>query len=67
MASNAHIEKQSIAVICGGCENKFAIVSTFKDKEMRIEKCNKCHPAYTGERKIFSARGIDKFNKKYSF
>ena len=65
MAQNIHIEKNSIEVTCGGCSNKFTIESTFKDNKMHIEKCYKCHPAYTGIRKSFAARRVDKFNEKY--
>ena len=33
--------------------------------EMIIEFCNKCHPAYTGKRKIAAQGAIEKLKKRY--
>ena len=35
-------------------------------KELRVDICSKCHPFYTGQQRVASARGrIERFNRKY--
>ncbi|MBR4124019.1 MAG: 50S ribosomal protein L31, partial [Clostridia bacterium] len=38
-----------------------------KGDEIRVDICKKCHPFYTGKRKIVDSSGrVDKFKKKYN-
>lgn len=46
-------------VICS-CGNTFTTWSTIKG-DIRVETCSKCHPFYTGERKILKTGSVDKF------
>lgn len=53
---------KDIKVMCS-CGNIFKTSSTLK--EMRIEFCSKCHPAYSGVKRFLDAtRRIEKFKEK---
>lgn len=46
------------------CGNVMAIRSTLRD--MKVEACSHCHPAYTGVRKAASPKGrIEWFRSRY--
>ena len=48
-----------------GCGNEFIIGSTMP--EIRVELCSKCHPFYTGERRMVDTAGrLERFKKRYS-
>jgi large subunit ribosomal protein L31 len=48
------------------CGHEFMIVSTKHEEAMSIEKCNKCHVAYTGKATQVKTGGrLDKFAAKY--
>jgi large subunit ribosomal protein L31 len=50
-------------VICS-CGNKFTIGST--KKQLRVELCAKCHPFFTGERKMIDTAGrVERFKQRY--
>ncbi|MBI2860459.1 MAG: 50S ribosomal protein L31 [Chloroflexi bacterium] len=50
-------------VVCS-CGNTFTIGST--RKELRVELCNKCHPFYTGARRVLDTAGrVERFKKRY--
>jgi len=50
-------------VVCS-CGNTFTIGST--KKSLRVELCNKCHPFFTGERKMMDTAGrVEKFKQRY--
>ena len=50
-------------VICS-CGNKFTIGST--KKQLRVELCSKCHPFFTGERKMIDTAGrVERFKQRY--
>ena len=35
-------------------------------KEIRVDLCSKCHPFFTGDKRILDAEGrVEKFKKKY--
>ncbi len=49
-------------VICV-CGNNFTTGST--RKELRVEICSKCHPFYTGEKRMMDAAGkVERFRKR---
>jgi large subunit ribosomal protein L31 len=63
MREGIHPDYYECKVTCN-CGNSFVTRST--KKEMHVDVCSKCHPFYTGQQKVASARGaIDKFNRKY--
>ncbi|MEE3003447.1 MAG: 50S ribosomal protein L31 [Pseudomonadota bacterium] len=64
MQNNIHPTQYAVSVICT-CGNKFNIMSSDNKKVMHIEHCLKCHPAYTGKRKIAKAGRIESFNERF--
>lgn len=63
MQPNIHPEGHDIKVTCS-CSNTFQI-HTLSDQDMHVEVCYKCHPAYTGKRRVAKAGAIDRFAQKY--
>lgn len=55
-------KEATIACACG------AVFKTMAVKEdMKIEICSKCHPFFTGKRKIVDTAGrVEKFMRKYN-
>lgn len=54
---------QEAKVICN-CGETFTTQSTLK--EINVEVCSKCHPAFTGQQTRVAQKGkIEKFNQKY--
>lgn len=52
---------QSSRVLCA-CGNSFLVGST--KPEMHVEICAKCHPLYTGQKKLIDTRGrVERFTK----
>ncbi|MDD5702056.1 MAG: 50S ribosomal protein L31 [Dehalococcoidales bacterium] len=50
-------------VICS-CGNTYTIGST--KKQLKVELCSKCHPFFTGERKIMDTAGrVERFKQRY--
>ena len=50
-------------VICA-CGNTFTTGST--RKELKVELCSKCHPFYTGQRRMLDTTGrVERFKKRY--
>jgi large subunit ribosomal protein L31 len=50
-------------VVCS-CGNTFTTGST--KKQLRVELCSKCHPFFTGERRIMDTAGrVERFNQRY--
>jgi large subunit ribosomal protein L31 len=50
-------------VICS-CGNTFTTGST--KKQLRVELCSKCHPFFTGERRMMDTAGrVERFNQRY--
>ncbi len=50
-------------VICS-CGNTFTIGST--KKELKVEMCSKCHPFFTGERRMIDTAGrVERFKRRY--
>ena len=62
--------KDGIHPTYGECKVTCACGNTFMtgsvSKELRVDVCSKCHPAYTGKQNATTVKGnVDKFNKKY--
>ncbi len=50
-------------VICS-CGNTFTIGST--RKTLKVELCSKCHPFFTGERRVIDTTGqVERFKRRY--
>jgi len=50
-------------VICA-CGNTFTTGST--TKELKVEVCSKCHPFFTGERRMMDTTGrVERFKRRY--
>jgi large subunit ribosomal protein L31 len=50
-------------VVCS-CGNTFTTGST--KKSLRVELCSKCHPFFTGERRMMDTAGrVEKFKQRY--
>jgi len=50
-------------VICS-CGNTFTTGST--RKELKVELCGKCHPFFTGERRVLDTTGrVERFKRRY--
>lgn len=50
-------------VVCG-CGNTFTIGST--KKVIKVELCSRCHPFFTGERKLIDTAGrVERFQQRF--
>jgi large subunit ribosomal protein L31 len=50
-------------VVCS-CGNTYTTGST--RKQLHVELCSKCHPFYTGERKMIDTAGrVERFKQRY--
>ena len=64
MAKETNTKYVDTKVTCS-CGNTFTVKST--KENMRIELCDKCHPAYTGVQNRTSKTGrAELFNRKYN-
>ena len=52
------------AQVTCSCGNSFVTGST--KKALKVEVCSKCHPFYTGERRIMDTGGrLERFRQRY--
>lgn len=66
MKQDIHPNYHEVEVICA-CGETFKTKSTVNGDVVRVEICNKCHPFYTGKRKMVDSSGrVDKFKKKFN-
>ena len=64
MKEKIHPEYYPDAQIVCACGNIITAGST--RKLMKVESCSKCHPFFTGERKIMDTAGrVERFNRRY--
>jgi len=58
-----HPQYHEAIVICA-CGETFKTGST--RKQIRVDICSKCHPLYTGQRRLVDTEGrVQKFMRKY--
>jgi large subunit ribosomal protein L31 len=58
-----HPQYHEAIVICA-CGETFKTGST--RKQIRVDICSKCHPLYTGQRRLVDTEGrVEKFMRKY--
>ena len=64
MKEGIHPNYKQVEVTCA-CGNKF-MTGSVKDS-IKVEVCSKCHPFYTGSKRLMVEQGgrVDKFKKKY--
>ena len=66
MKAEIHPDYHKVKVDCA-CGETFETMSTHAGEEVRVDICSKCHPFYTGKRKIIDSSGrVDRFRKKYN-
>lgn len=66
MKEGIHPNYHEVDVVCA-CGETFKSKSTINGDTIRVEICNKCHPFYTGKRKMVDSSGrVDKFKKKFN-
>lgn len=57
---------KNVSIFCS-CGNNFELYLALEYSKLNIEVCNKCHPYYTGKKKIIDVSGrVDNFNKRFS-
>lgn len=67
MKENTHPNYHEVTVVCA-CGNTFKTGSCVKGDTIKIDICNKCHPFYTGKRKLLMQvvmlkNSIKKYNR----
>ncbi len=63
MKKNIHPEYMEAQVTCS-CGNTFTTGST--KPVLKVELCSKCHPFFTGERRIVdTAKRVERFKRRY--
>jgi len=63
MKKGIHPNLYKATVTCA-CGEAFETIST--RQELRVELCSKCHPYFTGRKKIIDTAGrVDKLRKRY--
>ena len=66
MKEGLHPDYHKVKVVCA-CGEQFETMSTHSGDEIKVDICKKCHPFYTGKRKIVDSSGrVDRFKKKYN-
>lgn len=66
MQNEIHPDYHEVTVSCA-CGNTFKTKSTIKGDRLNIDICNKCHPFFTGKKKVVDVSGtVEKFKSKYN-
>ena len=66
MKKGIHPNYHNVTVVCA-CGATFKTKSTVNGDTMKVDICSKCHPHYTGNRKIVDTAGrVEQFKKKYN-
>ncbi len=65
MKDTIHPQYYADATVTCACGNSFTVGST--KKSVKIEMCSKCHPFFTGERRMIDTAGrVERFKRRYS-
>ena len=65
MKEKIHPDYHEVTVTCA-CGESFKTQSTKPGNEIKIDVCNKCHPFFTGQKKLVDTTGrVDRFKKKF--
>jgi large subunit ribosomal protein L31 len=64
MKKDLHPQYYTDAQVVCACGNSFTTGST--RKLMKVEVCSKCHPFFTGERRVMDTAGrVERFKRRY--
>ena len=64
MKGKIHPEFYTDAKVICACGNTFTIGST--KKILKVELCSRCHPFFTGERRMVDTLGrVERFKRRY--
>jgi len=64
MRPKIHPEFYTDAKVVCACGNTFTLGST--KKLLKVELCSKCHPFFTGERRMIDTLGrVERFKRRY--
>ena len=64
MKDKIHPQYYTDAQVVCACGNTFTAGST--KKIMKVEMCSKCHPFFTGERRVMDTAGrVERFKRRY--
>ena len=64
MKEKIHPEYYKDAKVICACGNTFTTGST--KKVLKVELCSKCHPFFTGERRVVDTAGrVERFKRRY--
>lgn len=64
MKDKIHPKYYADATVTCSCGNTFTIGST--RKTVKVELCSKCHPFFTGERRMIDTAGrVERFKRRY--
>ncbi len=64
MKEKIHPKYYTDAKVTCSCGNTFTTGST--KKELKVELCSKCHPFFTGERRMVDTAGqVERFKQRY--
>jgi len=64
MKDKIHPKYYPDAKVTCSCGNTFTIGST--RKTLKVELCSKCHPFFTGERRMIDTAGrVERFKQRY--
>ncbi len=64
MKEKIHPQFYADAQVVCACGNSFTTGST--RKVLKVELCSKCHPFFTGERRILDTAGqVERFRRRY--
>ena len=65
MKTKIHPQWYPDAQVTCSCGNNFTVGST--RKQLKVELCSKCHPYFTGQRRVLDTTGrVERFKKRYS-
>ena len=64
MKEKLHPQYYDDAQVVCACGNSFTTGST--RKTLKVEVCSKCHPFFTGERRVMDTAGrVERFRRRY--
>lgn len=66
MKQGIHPNYHEVEVQCA-CGEKFTTKSTTNGDVIKVDICSKCHPFYSGKKKVVDTAGrVEKFKKRYN-
>ncbi len=66
MKAGIHPNYHEVEVQCA-CGEKFTSRSTVNGNVIKVDICSKCHPFFSGKKKVVDTAGrVEKFKKRYN-